>query len=208
LNFLPLPQRQGWLRPTLTMTDDAFSHGWIASDKFFEGLDAEDARVAGAAQAGGCPVCGGRLDRADYPRKPRGGDVGEAGEALRRRRSLCCARDGCRKRLTPPSLVFLGRRVYLAITMVVGTWRVAATSPPPRSPPRRTIRRWLAWFATQVPATRWFTTVRARLSPPFEPTEVLPGALVARLAPRRSVDAALVATLRLMAPLSITAAAA
>jgi hypothetical protein len=88
-------------------------------------LDAEDAEVTAAAKAGGCPDCGSRLDHADFPRKPRGGWVGIAGEFLHRRRSLCCAVEGCRHRLTPPSLVSLGRRVYLAITVVVSTWRAA-----------------------------------------------------------------------------------
>lgn len=181
------------------------SHDWIADINFFHLLDAEDARTTAALKAAGCPDCAGRLDRADYPRKPRGGEVGVAGEIFARRRSLCCAREGCRHRRTPPSLLFLGRRVYLAVTVVVAAWR-AATAPPPGLPPRRTVRRWLAWFATAAPATPWFAITRARLSPPLEPGEVLPGALVERFRPGRSVAEALVATLRLMAPLSRGAA--
>lgn len=182
------------------------SHDWIADDNFFLLLDDEDARSTAALRAGGCPACGGRLDQANYPRKPRGGDVGAAGELLhRRRRSLCCAKEGCRKRATPPSLVFLGRRVYLAVAIVVTAWRSAVTvapPPPPASPPRRTLRRWLAWFAVELPATRWFTTVRARLSPPMEPSERLPGALVERLVANHPITEAITATLRLLAPLS------
>jgi hypothetical protein len=33
--------------------------------------------------------------------------------------SLCYAEDNCRKRTTPPSLRFLGRRVYVAVTMLL-----------------------------------------------------------------------------------------
>jgi hypothetical protein len=184
------------------------SHDWIADINFFHLLDAEDARIAAAVKAGGCPRCGGRLDRADYPRKPRGGDIGAAGEMFGRRRSLCCAREGCRQRRTPPSLLFLGRRVYLAVTVVVAAWQatMAAMAPSPPSPPRRTVRRWLAWFATELPTTPTFTTTRARLSPPFEPGEVWPGALVRRFLPGRGVADTLVATLRLLAPLSTTRA--
>ncbi|MBE7450069.1 MAG: hypothetical protein HS111_26240 [Kofleriaceae bacterium] len=181
------------------------SHDLIFDRKFFAELDDEDARVAAAARAGGCPACAGRLDQANFPRKPRGGVTAVAGEAVCRRRSLCCARAGCRKRLTPPSLVFLGRRVYLAITVVTAAWRSATLAV---APPRRTVRRWLVWFATRVPASRWFPPVRARLSPPFEAGEPLPGALVERLLPGRSVVGALVATLRLMAPLSTPTGAA
>jgi hypothetical protein len=180
------------------------SHDWIADANFFSLLDEHDAQATAAAQAAGCPACQGRLDRPDYPRKPRGGDVAATGESISRRRSLCCAREGCRKRLTPPSLVFLGRRLYLAITVVVATWRATMQppAPPPTSPPPRTIRRWLAWFAWEAPAAAWAATVRSRLSPPLEPDEPLPSALVARLVLGRDLAAGLLATLRLLAPLS------
>lgn len=173
------------------------SHDLIFDRNFFDVLDQEDERVAAAVQAAGCPVCAGRLDQARYPRKPRGGDIALAGEALAWRRSWCCAREGCRKRVTPPSLVFLGRRVYLAITVVVAAWRdlVALTAPP-----RRTVRRWQAWFATLALGTRWFEEVRGRLAPPWQPGESLPAALVARVLPGRTPAAALIATLRLLAP--------
>ena len=44
---------------------------WIASDKFCERLEAVDVALAARVQSGGCAHCGGRLDRGDYPRKPR-----------------------------------------------------------------------------------------------------------------------------------------
>jgi len=34
-------------------------------------------------------------------------------------RPFCCAVDGCRSRATPPSLRFLGRKVYLAAIVVL-----------------------------------------------------------------------------------------
>ena len=180
------------------------SHEVVFERSFFTLLDEEDGRVTAQARAAGCPACGGRLHSARYPRQPRGGDVGEAGEALRWRRSLCCAEEGCRKRLTPPSLVFLGRRVYLAVTVVMAAWRSSLMAM--RSPPRSTVRRWIVWFATRAPATRWFEEVRPRLSPPLEPSERLPEALFARVLPGRRVAAAMVDVLRLMAPLSRPAA--
>ena len=169
------------------------SHDWIPDLNFFQLLDAEDGRTTAAVKAGGCPDCGGRLDRADYPRKPRGGELGEAGEVFDRRRSLCCARDGCRHRRTPPSLVFLGRRIYLAITVVIVAWRSAAAT----SPPRRTVRRWRTWFAT-LRDTPWWTTQRARLWPPIEPAELLPAAIVDRLIPHHSLAAALITAIRIV----------
>lgn len=180
------------------------SHDWIADINFFALLDAEDAETTAAVKASGCPHCGGRLDQAYYPRKPRGGEVGAAGEIFDRRRSLCCAREGCRRRQTPASLVFLGRHVYLAITVVAATWRAAAAAAaPPVSPPRGTVRRWLGWFnAGALLRTPCVTGLRARLSPGLQPGEVLPGALIDRLLPGKTIGAALAATLRLLAPLS------
>lgn len=126
------------------------SHDWIADFNFFATLDAQDAATTARVKADGCPACSGQLDQADYPRKPRGGEVGLAGEIFRLPRSLCCAREGCRRRQTPSSLVFLGRRVYLAITVVVAAWRAANANAEPPPAPRRTMRRWLAWFATEA----------------------------------------------------------
>jgi hypothetical protein len=171
------------------------SHAWIPDINFFKQLDDEDARIAAEVKAAGCPHCGGRLDRADYPRKPRGGGVGSAGEAVDRRRSLCCSREGCRHRRTPPSLVFLGRRVYLAITVVLVTWRATTAG---SSPPRRTVGRWRTWFST-LGGTSWWTRTRARLSPTVEPGEILPAAMIERAQRGRSMASAMVVSLRLLA---------
>jgi len=172
------------------------SHDWIPDRNFFYLLDAEDSRVAAAVKTAGCPECGGRLDRADYPRKPRGGDLGADGEMVDRRRSLCCARDGCRRRRTPPSLVFLGRRVYLAITVVLAVWRTQQANL--ASPPRRTVRRWRSWFSA-LRESEWWVEQRGRLWPAVEPVELLPAAIVERVLPGRSIADALMAALRLFA---------
>jgi hypothetical protein len=61
-----------------------------------------DEKLATEVKSAGCP-CGGRLDRADYPRKPRGLPP-EWEETFSSRISFCCAREGCRRRITPPLL--------------------------------------------------------------------------------------------------------
>jgi hypothetical protein len=66
-----------------------------------------------------------------------------------RRFSFCCAVDGCRSRATPPSLRFLGRKVYLAAIVVrvailrhgVTTSRIDRLSQAV-SIDRRTVERW------------------------------------------------------------------
>jgi hypothetical protein len=187
------------LNPTEVMY---LSHNWIADTNFFHLLDAEDARTAAAVQAARCPGCGSRLDQANYPRKPRGGGVGGAGESFDRRRSFCCCREGCRRRQTPASLMFLGRRVYLGVAVVMMAWRSVVTAAGPASVSRRTLRRWLWWFTVELPVTDWFTAIRARLSPAMEPSDRLPGAVIERLLAHHEMAAAITLMLRLMAPLS------
>jgi hypothetical protein len=78
--------------------------------EFFERLTEIDAAIVMRAAAEACRFCGGRLHRGDYERKPRGGLVAIAAEAFTRRFSLCCGRDGCRHRATPPSAWTLARK--------------------------------------------------------------------------------------------------
>lgn len=170
-------------------------HEWIADSNFLQLLYTEDIRNAAAVKAAGCPDCGGRLDRADYPRKPRGGYVAAAGERFERRLSLCCAQDGCRHRLTPPSLVFLGRRVYLAITVVIAAWRSALR--PEASPPQRTVRRWRSWFAA-LTDSRWWMVQRGQLWPLAEPGEHLPAAVIEPVMANHTGDDAWLAVLRIL----------
>ena len=89
--------------------------------EFFMLLEQHDEGVARRVAAGGCPKCDGPLHRGDYDRKPRGALIAPAGEKFVRRFSLCCGREGCRKRATPPSLRFLGRRVYLGAVVLVAS---------------------------------------------------------------------------------------
>ncbi len=76
-------------------------------------LEKVDRDLAWKAQRGRCEHCGGQLHRGDYPRKPRGGPDWD------KRYSFCCSREGCRKRKTPPSVRFLGRKVYVGVVVVL-----------------------------------------------------------------------------------------
>jgi hypothetical protein len=84
-----------------------------------------DRQIAQTMREEGCR-CGGQLDRADYPRKPRG-IAPQAEEAFSRRFSFSCNRYGCRKRHTPMSVRFLGRRVYVAAAVVLACVRAHLT---------------------------------------------------------------------------------
>jgi hypothetical protein len=118
--------------------------------------------------------CGGRLHRANYPRKPRGGAC-DLPDEYGYRLSFCCDRDGCRKRVTPPSVRFLGRKVYLgAVVILVAAMR---QGPSPRrvrelsrlfGVDRRTIARWQVFWDEHFPRTPFWKVARGRLVPAVE----------------------------------------
>lgn len=164
-------------------------HSALLQDRtFFANLTRFDQDLAADVRVRGCP-CGGRLHTADYPRKPRGGPA-ELGPAYDRRLSFCCDRDGCRRRATPPSLRFLGRRVYLgAVVVLVSILAHGLTlSRLARlrdalggSPSVRTITRWRTWWRDSFPQTSLWTTARGRFATPVDLGR-LPGALLERFA--------------------------
>jgi hypothetical protein len=155
--------------------------------EFFAFLEQEDGRIAEQVAAAGCPECGGPLHRSDYERKPRGALLAPEGESSIERFSLCCGREGCRKRAMPPSLRFLGRRVYLEAVVVVAsvvaqaaaTVKTAEAAKRATGVPARTTRRWLAWWQGAFVSTEVFVALRARLI--GVEVERLPSSLMERL---------------------------
>ena len=152
--------------------------------EFFEKLAQIDEKIVNQIAAGRCPLCGGPLHRSDFARKPRGALMAAAGEEFVTRFSLCCGRDGCRKRATPPSLRFLGRRVYLGAVVIMASVIAQAltTAKALRQAtgvPARTSRRWLSWWRGAFLLTDVFVSLRARLIGVV--VEKLPASLVSRL---------------------------
>lgn len=153
--------------------------------EFFERLQAADAAITASVAASGCGACGGRLHRGDYRRKPRGALLAAAGEEFVVRFSLCCGREGCRQRATPPSLRFLGRRVYvgaavIAASVVALAIRSAAAVRARTGVPTRTLRRWLAWWRGSFTATAVFIAIASRLVPAVDRAEI-PASILERL---------------------------
>ncbi len=175
-------------------------HEIAIDNKFIDQGRQTDADIAARVKTQGCPHCQGRLDRSDYPRKPRGGGMCRAGEDIERRISLCCSREGCRRRVTPPSVIFLGRRVYLGIVVLLASLR--APEQRTATPPRRTVRRWLGWFQGVVPRTPMLAAARTLLVPAIEDATTLPGSLVERFTAGRCVRRALLWTLRWLLPVT------
>ncbi len=114
-------------------------HDLSRSASFWSFLLAVDEDLAAETRKKGC-LCGGRLHSANYLRKPRGTPV-QLPEPQRLRLSFCCDRDGCRKRATPRSVRFLGRKVYLAANCHPRQRHAAGAQPAAGQRALQTLRR-------------------------------------------------------------------
>ena len=165
-----------------------------------------DADLAGQAWIQGCVHCGGVLHRADYPRKVRGVNV----EA--RRDSFCCAEEGCRRRETPGSVRFLGRRVYAGFVVVLlAALRHGLSADRVQvlreqlGVERRTLERWREWWLEQFASGRPWRLARARFMPLLDEA-TLPWSLWTRFCAHGSTP--LLELLRFLTPWSIRVAPA
>jgi len=157
-------------------------HEPLRKASFWLFLLSVDQDLANTARQQNCP-CGGRLHVANYPRKPRGGPD-DLPDKCCQRLSFCCQRDGCRKRRTPPSMRFLGPKVYFAAVVVLLT--AMRQGPTPRGSrllfqrfgaDRRTIARWQVFWTEHFPRTAFWKAARGRLTPHLA-TVPLPQALL------------------------------
>jgi len=165
--------------------------------RFLKLLAAFDAEQAERTRAGGC-ACGGVLHRAAYDRKPRG--LGSQGTV--RRASFCCAEDGCRRRATPPSLLFLGRRVFFGVVVLLVP---ALRQAPSRQTlaaletgygmTQRTLLRWRKWWREIFVASPVWRAGQGLFRRPVRVAD-LPGSLL------EAFDSKVEAVLRFLSPLS------
>jgi hypothetical protein len=171
-------------------------------------LFAIDQDLAETVRKNACS-CGGRLHCANYLRKPRGTLV-QLPEPQRKRLSFCCDRDGCRKRVTPPSVRFLGPKVYLgAIIIVISAMRQGPTPRRVRElskrfgADRRTIARWQVFWREHVPQTPFWKVAHARFTPVIK-ILTLPFSLVDAFLCRCAGEEGWARLLRFLAPITIT----
>jgi hypothetical protein len=140
----------------------------LADQKLFQLAEKIDIDLTEEARSKGCLLCGSTLHRSDYERKPRGGPQWDI------RFSLCCAKEGCRKRHTPPSVRFLGRRVYAGLVVVLVSAMVHGLTPERVKSlrealgiDRRTLERWRQWWLVTFLESSFWREVRARFMPPL-----------------------------------------
>ena len=184
-------------------------HAFLRDARFWLLLLAIDRDLAEEARQGRCRLCGGPLHCAHYRRKPRGVErPRDLSVEFDFRLSFCCGRDGCRRRLTPPSVRFLGPKVYLgAVVVLVTAMRQGPTPTGLRKlrelfgADRRTIARWQKLWREVFPATKFWRVAKARFMPPVEEGE-LPRSLLGAFAGSALAEK-LRAALRFLAPITI-----
>jgi hypothetical protein len=186
-------------------------HDLRLSGEFFAMLEQADQQLACLVREKGCPYCNGALHVGNYPRKPRGASFAATAEAFGLRHSLCCGREGCRKRVLPPSLRFLGRRVYVEVVVLLASVMVlllGATRTVSRitKVPGMTLKRWGTWWREEFPKSQAWMEISARMVPtpeigrlPRSFYEGLEEALSRERRKRTEGDACVVAA-RLLAP--------
>ena len=176
------------------------------SRRFFRLLQEIDQDECRRVQALGCPDCGGPLDRNDHARKPRGLPF-QYFDSDRRRLNLCCRH--CRAHNMPESVVYLGRRVYVAVVLVLAS--IVASGLTPRRLARvrahlgvsaQTVRRWRQWWQTSFVQSRFWSERRGLFLPTVDVLD-LPNELVGRFV-RRPEISRLLAFVRFLSPLTIT----
>jgi hypothetical protein len=170
-------------------------------------LEYVDVELAEALHERGCLHCPeGKLHRADYERKARGGP-----ERWTERHSFCCDQEGCRRRHTPASVRFLGRKVYVGFVVVLKTamhhgltaCRVEQLGLALPGLDRRTLERWRRWWLENFVTSSFWKAARARFMPPLS-EEQLPLGLCERF---RIESADRVAELlRFLAPITTVSA--
>ena len=175
---------------------------------FWQFLFSIDQDLAKSTHEKGCP-CGGRLHCANYPRKPRGGPD-KLPDGYDHRLSFCCASDGCRKRATPPSVRFLGRKVYLAaVVILVAAMRQGSSPRRVREltelfgADRRTIARWRSLWLEHFPRTPFWKVARSRLVPKIN-VGTLPLSLLKAFVHQDDTHGGWARLLQFLSPITIT----
>ncbi len=147
---------------------ESWCQNHLADQQLYQLLDIVDVDLLQQAREKGCLLCSGRLHRSDYDRKPRGGPQWEL------RFSLCCAEEGCRRRHTPPSVRFMGRRVYAGLVVVLVSAMIHGLKPErvkvlreALKIDRRTLERWRQWWLGIFVDSSFWREARARFMPPL-----------------------------------------
>lgn len=148
-----------------TPNEEKLCQCYPADQQLHRLLEKVDADLAQKTQTEGCCRCGDKLYYDSYPRKPRGGPA-----TWDKRYSFTCATH--RHRVTPPSVRFLGPKVYVMVVVVLisamrhglKAERVQALRES-LGIDRRTVERWRAWWLEHFVQSTFWKAARSRFLP-------------------------------------------
>jgi hypothetical protein len=159
-------------------------HNFLFKASFHSLLNAIDQDLVEKTKEKGCVYCGSELHQAKYPRSPLG-LPSQFRETYRERRSFCCRQ--CRKRVTPESVKFFGRRRYpAALHILISLLKVGVSE-------RRLIqikkhfgivvsestwKRWRRWFREKFLSTAFWQQSKGFISIHIEENKAFPRALL------------------------------
>jgi len=170
-----------------------------------------DQDLALACRRAECPFCHSPLHNAPYTRKPRGGPD-SIPEEYSVRQSLCCSREECRRRVLPPSCLFLGRKVYWGAVILIATtlWQ---QNPQTNSInmlarkfkiPRSTVVRWIHYFRDVFPQSLQWQRLRGLISAQISNNNLPRGLVELFLRTQTSSSDGLISCLRFLAAGDVT----
>jgi hypothetical protein len=144
---------------------ETWFRSFLTDQQLHQLLETVDADLAEEARRKGC-YCGGKLHRADYDRKARGVPQ------WNKRYSFCCDQDDCRRRRTPESVRFLGRKVYAGLIVVLISTMMHGLKPVRVRRIREvlninpsTLKRWRQWWLDNFVRSSFWKAMRARFMP-------------------------------------------
>ena len=185
-------------------------HDLPRTARFWWCLFAIDQDLANAIRKNGCSCAADACTPPTTSGAPRASPTSFP-SFLRIRLSFCCDRDGCRKRTTPPSVRFLGRKVYLgAIVILISAMR---HGPSPRRVRElserfgvdpRTIARWQVFWREHFPQTPFWKIEARPLQVDCWRIVSLPYSLVDAFLSRHPRCRGWTLLLRFLSPITIT----
>lgn len=147
------------------------SQNFLFKSSFHARLIEIDQELANACMEKGCSYCGGKLHQADYPRSPMGMPHAFR-DYYNQRMSFCCT--DCRKRTTPPSVRFFGRRWYPAPIFIFISMMTSGITKRRLALIKKhfglvvgesTWRRWRKWWRDEFVVTKFWQQTKGKVPP-------------------------------------------
>jgi hypothetical protein len=160
------------------------SHKFLFNTIFHSLLIKIDQEFATEAYQKGCLYCGSQLHQANYPRSPIGMPL-QFRDYYDERLSFCC--DSCRKRTTPKSVRFFGRRWFPAPLFILISVLTVGINERRLAQVKRhldivmseaTWKRWRRWWRESFMATLFWQQNQGLVATSLESNALFPRALL------------------------------